>query len=55
MFFDIYYDHIKATWHHETAWRMLSTVAEKVGNLPYETLKRSILFQKRMARNHAPR
>jgi alkanesulfonate monooxygenase SsuD/methylene tetrahydromethanopterin reductase-like flavin-dependent oxidoreductase (luciferase family) len=36
---DTYYDDIEATRHHETAWRMLVTMAEKVLDLPHETLR----------------
>lgn len=36
---DTYYDDVEATRHHETAWRMLITMAEKVLDLPNETLK----------------
>jgi hypothetical protein len=30
---------IETTRHHETAWRMLSTMAEKASDLPHETLR----------------
>jgi probable F420-dependent oxidoreductase len=36
---DTYYDDIEATRHHETAWRMLVTMAEKVLDLPHESLR----------------
>jgi hypothetical protein len=36
---DTYYDDIEATRQHETAWRMLITMAEKVLDLPRETLR----------------
>jgi probable F420-dependent oxidoreductase len=36
---DTYYDDIEATRHHETAWRMLITVAEKALDLPHETIR----------------
>jgi hypothetical protein len=30
---------VEATRHHETAWRMLATLAEQVLDLPKETLR----------------
>lgn len=36
---DTYTDDIEATRHHETAWRMIATVAERVVNLPRQTLR----------------
>jgi hypothetical protein len=36
---DTFYDDVEATRHHETAWRMLITMAEKVLDLPHETLR----------------
>lgn len=36
---DTYDDDVEATRHPETAWRMLTTMAEKVLDLPHETLK----------------
>jgi probable F420-dependent oxidoreductase len=36
---DTYYDDIEATRHHETAWRMLITVAEKALDLQHETIR----------------
>ena len=36
---DTYYDDVEATKHHETAWRMLVTLAEKVLDLSHETLR----------------
>jgi probable F420-dependent oxidoreductase len=36
---DTYHDDVEAIKHHETAWRMLTTMAEKVLDLPHETLK----------------
>jgi hypothetical protein len=36
---DTYYDDVEATRHPETAWRMLTTMAETVLDLPHETLK----------------
>ncbi|MCZ6874380.1 MAG: LLM class F420-dependent oxidoreductase [bacterium] len=36
---DTYYDDVEATRHHETAWRMLATMAEKVLDLAHETLR----------------
>jgi probable F420-dependent oxidoreductase len=36
---DTFYDDVEATRQHVTAWRMLSTVAEKAFDLPNETCK----------------
>lgn len=36
---DTYYDDVEATVHHETSWRMLVTMAEKVFDLAQETLQ----------------
>src|SRR5687767_6944820 len=36
---DTYTDDIEATRHHETASRMIATVAERVANLPRQTLR----------------
>jgi hypothetical protein len=36
---DTYTDDVEATRHHETAWRMLATLAEQVLDLPKETLR----------------
>ena len=36
---DTYYDDPEATRHHETAWRMLATMAEEVLDLSNETVK----------------
>ena len=37
--FDTYTDDAEATRHHETGWRMLATLAERVLDLPRETLR----------------
>jgi hypothetical protein len=37
---DTYTDDPEATRDHETAWRMLTTLAERVLDLPNETLRR---------------
>jgi hypothetical protein len=34
---DTFYDDVEATRHHEIAWRMLITMAEKALDLPHET------------------
>ena len=39
MLFDTYTDDAEATRHHETAWRMLALVAERVLDLGKETLR----------------
>ena len=36
---DTYADDPEATRHHETAWRMLATLAEQVLDLPREGLR----------------
>ena len=36
---DTYYDDVEATTHHETAWRMLATIAEKAVDLKSETVR----------------
>jgi hypothetical protein len=36
---DTYFDDIEATRHPETAWRMLTVMAEQVLDLPHETLR----------------
>jgi probable F420-dependent oxidoreductase len=36
---DTYADDAEATRHHETAWRMIATVAERVVDLPRQTLR----------------
>ena len=36
---DTYYDDIEATRHHETSWRMLTTVAEKALDLKNESVR----------------
>jgi hypothetical protein len=36
---DTFYDDVEATRRHETAWRMLITLAEQALDLPCETLK----------------
>ena len=36
---DTYYDVVEATTHHETAWRMLATIAEKTVDLRNETVR----------------
>ena len=36
---DTYYDDVEATTHHETAWRMLATVAERAVDLGNETVR----------------
>jgi hypothetical protein len=36
---DTFYDDIEAIRQHETAWRMLTTMAEQALDLPHETLK----------------
>ncbi len=36
---DTFYDDVEATTHHETAWRMLATVAEKAVDLSNETVR----------------
>jgi hypothetical protein len=36
---DTYTDDAEATRHHETAWRMLTTLAEQVLDLPKESLR----------------
>jgi probable F420-dependent oxidoreductase len=36
---DTFADDVEATRHHETAWRMLSVLAEQVLDLPRETLR----------------
>jgi hypothetical protein len=36
---DSFYDDVEATRHPEVAWRQLTTLAEKVLDLPRETLR----------------
>jgi alkanesulfonate monooxygenase SsuD/methylene tetrahydromethanopterin reductase-like flavin-dependent oxidoreductase (luciferase family) len=37
--FDTFYGDVEAIRHHETAWRMLTSVAEQVVNLPHGVLR----------------
>jgi hypothetical protein len=37
--FDTFYGDVDAIRHHETAWRMLTSVAEQVVNLPHGVLR----------------
>jgi hypothetical protein len=36
---DSFYDDVEATRHPEVAWQLLTTLAEKVLDLPRETLR----------------